>query len=100
MKTDEWTNNSTDLSSCVEVMWTKSPLSGHTQCVEVGVWKKSPESGPWTDNCVEVAGGQNLEEILVRDTKDKGNGPVLHYTPAEWRAFIGGVKLGVFDLPE
>lgn len=82
------------------VMWRKSSLSANDgQCVEVGVWAKSSLSGPWTDNCVEVAGAENLEEILVRDTKDNGNGPVLTFTPAEWNAFLGGVRLGEFDLP-
>jgi hypothetical protein len=80
------------------VLWRKSSLSGHTQCVEVGVWKKSTASGGWDDNCVEVAGGENLEEILVRDTKLGEASPVLTFTPAEWEAFLGGVRLGEFDL--
>lgn len=84
-----------------QVVWHKSSLSTDiSTCVEVGVWKTSTlsdASGPW---CVEVAGGADLEEILVRDTKDNGNGPVLRFTPNEFRAFIGGVKLGEFDLPD
>lgn len=79
--------------------WHKSSLSTDiSSCVEVGVWRKSTRSGPWTDNCVEVAGAED-GWVLVRDTKDHGNGPVLRYTPDEWRAFIGGVKLNEFDLP-
>ncbi len=35
--------------------------------------------------------------IAVRDSKDPG-GPVLDFTPAEWRAFIAGVRDGEFDL--
>jgi len=82
------------------ILWHTSSLSGNNdQCVEVGVWAKSSLSGPWTDNCLEVAGGENLEEILVRDTKLGEASPVLTFTPAEWNAFLGGVKLGEFDLP-
>jgi hypothetical protein len=36
--------------------------------------------------------------ILVRDTKNRGRGPVHRYTPEEWRAFITGVRNGEFDL--
>lgn len=70
-----------------EVRWHKS-----------GVWKTSTlsdASGPW---CVEVAGAEDGDGVLVRDTKDHGNGPVLRFTEAEWTAFVGGVKLNEFDL--
>ena len=47
-------------------------------------------------NCVEVAdlpdGGR-----LVRDTMDAGAGPTLRFTPAEWVAFVAGVRAGEFD---
>lgn len=46
-------------------------------------------------NCVEVAslpdGG-----VGVRDSKDP-SGPVLRFTPGEWRAFLGGARNGEFD---
>jgi len=59
------------------------------------VWRKSTRSGPWTDNCVEVAfvGGA----IAVRDSKDTG-GAALIFTQAEWDAFVLGAKDGEFDL--
>ena len=46
-------------------------------------------------NCVEVA---SLTEggIGVRDSKDTA-GPILRFTPAEWDAFLGGVRNGEFD---
>lgn len=58
-------------------------------------WRKSTRSGPYSDNCVEVAfvGGA----VALRDSKDK-TGPVLLFTPQEWAAFVDGTKDGEFDL--
>ncbi|WP_280267222.1 DUF397 domain-containing protein [Nocardia wallacei] len=58
------------------------------------VWRKSTHSGP-DGNCVEVA---FLVEgnVAVRDTKDRGHGPVLAFTPGEWDAFVTGVSAGEF----
>lgn len=59
------------------------------------VWKKSSRSGNGGGNCVEVA--TNLPGLIaVRDSKNP-NGAALAFTPSEWRAFLGGVKLGEFD---
>jgi hypothetical protein len=63
-------------------------------------WRKSTESGPWTDNCVEVAHEEG--DVLVRDSRGEAS-PILRFTPAEWRAFIGtsdggGCKGGEFDI--
>lgn len=59
-------------------------------------WKKSTRSNG-SGNCVEVA--TNLPGIVaVRDTKDKGVGPILTFTPDEWDAFVGATKDGEFDL--
>jgi hypothetical protein len=46
-------------------------------------------------NCVEVASLPD-EEVGVRDSKNTA-GPVLRFTPAEWHAFIGGVRNGECD---
>jgi Domain of unknown function (DUF397) len=47
-------------------------------------------------NCVEVAGLPG-GEIGVRNSRDL-DGPVLRFTPDEWRAFLGGVLNGEFGL--
>lgn len=57
-------------------------------------WKKSKLSGP--NGCVEVAFVG--DRVAVRDSKDR-HGPILKFTPTEWKAFIGGVRDGEFELP-
>jgi hypothetical protein len=57
-------------------------------------WKKSKLSGP--NGCVEVAFVD--DRVAVRDSKDY-HGPILTFTPTEWKAFIGGVRDGEFELP-
>jgi hypothetical protein len=59
------------------------------------VWQKSSRSGPFTDNCVEVAFVGGI--IAVRDSKNAG-GPALVFTPSEWDAFVDGAKDGEFDV--
>jgi Domain of unknown function (DUF397) len=46
-------------------------------------------------NCVEVAGLAD-DVVMVRDSKNV-KGPILGFTPAEWDAFVGGVRNGEFD---
>jgi hypothetical protein len=58
-------------------------------------WRKSNRSGPYSDNCVEVAFVDDA--IAVRDSKNP-TGPVLLFTQAEWDAFVGGARDGEFDL--
>ena len=58
------------------------------------IWVKSSLSFS-NGNCVEVAslpGGA----IGVRNSRNSA-GPVLRFTPEEWRAFLGGVRNGEFD---
>lgn len=57
-------------------------------------WRKSSLSG--VNNCVEVAFLDG--HVAVRDSKDR-RGPVLAFTPAEWRAFLDGVLADAFKLP-
>jgi hypothetical protein len=57
-------------------------------------WRKSTLST--TNGCVEVA--VVGDRIAVRDSKQRGHGPVLEFTTVEWEAFLGGVRAGEFDL--
>jgi len=57
-------------------------------------WIKSSLSFS-NSNCVEVAGLSD-GGVGVRHSKDS-EGPVLRFTPDEWRAFLGGVRNGEFD---
>ena len=59
------------------------------------VWQKSTRSGPYSDNCVEIAFVDKA--IAMRDSKHP-DGPVLLFTQAEWDAFVLGAKDGEFDL--
>jgi hypothetical protein len=55
-------------------------------------WFKSSYSNANGGQCVEVA--RNLPGVVaVRDSKDP-EGPKLIFGPAQWAAFIGGIKAG------
>ena len=81
-------------TNCVEVgiaPWRKSSHSGpDTNCVEVGTapWRKSSYSGSQTD-CIETATVPGA--VLVRDTKDRGTGPVLSVSAETWRRFTASL---------
>jgi hypothetical protein len=62
------------------------------------IWRKSTRSGNG-GNCVEVATNLHVTTKIVpiRDSKDP-TGPVLIFTPEEWKAFVSGIRSGEFDL--
>lgn len=60
------------------------------------LWRKSNTSGD--SDCVEVA--LNTKLIGVRDTKDRGTGPVLAFSRDAWASFVGGVRDGDFGTSE
>jgi len=75
-------------------------------------WRKSSRSGPWTDNCVQVAFSKSSHSVtdascvevapsggyfVVRDSKMGDASPELWFTESEWVAFIEGVKINEFD---
>lgn len=67
-------------------------------------WRKSSFSnGTGGNNCVEVTFEKDeptgAEGVLIRDSKDR-NGPMLIFTPAEWSAFLAGVRAGEFDIEQ
>jgi hypothetical protein len=74
--------------------WRKSSYSsnGGAQCVEVGAfpWRKSSYSNGGESNCAEA--GHAPGAVLVRDTKDRGAGPVLRVSAEAWRRFTGAVR--------
>jgi hypothetical protein len=44
-------------------------------------------------NCVEA--GSVPGQVLIRDTKDDGNGPVLRVSAETWRAFTTAIRVSV-----
>jgi hypothetical protein len=71
-----------------------TPEGGPSRPGSAPYWIKSSLSFS-NSNCVEVA-SLPADEIGVRDSKDP-EGPVLRFTPDEWRAFLGGARNGEFD---
>jgi hypothetical protein len=56
-------------------------------------WLKA-QSSTVNGQCVEVA--SVVGKIAIRDSKDP-DGPILVYTPTEFRAFLEGARNGEFD---
>jgi Domain of unknown function (DUF397) len=52
-------------------------------------YRKSSYSNS-NSNCVEV--GAKPKVVAVRDTKEKGFGPVLSFSPKAWTNFINSLK--------
>ncbi|MDF5753375.1 DUF397 domain-containing protein [Spongiactinospora sp. TRM90649] len=72
-RTHQWKKSSRSDTACVEVTAVDSGGSSHDKAAE----------------------GEQL--FLLRDSKNP-DGPVLTFTPAEWHAFVAGVKDGEFDI--
>jgi hypothetical protein len=54
-------------------------------------WRKSTHSATGNDTCIEVAGLPGT--VAVRDSTDP-NGPMLTFTPPEWKAFTQRLASG------
>lgn len=52
-------------------------------------WRKATYSNG-QGNCTEV--GQASGTVLVRDTKDRGTGPVLRVSPDAWERLTTSIK--------
>lgn len=74
--------------------WRKSGYSngGAGNCGAVGAipWRKSSYSNGGADNCVEA--GHPRGSVLIRDTTQHGDGPVLRVSAQTWRAFTTAVR--------
>lgn len=57
------------------------------------VWRKTVRSN--SSGSVEVAFIN--DRVVLRNSKYQ-DGPMLMFTPFEWEAFVGGVRLGEFEL--
>jgi uncharacterized protein DUF397 len=57
-------------------------------------WIKASASDS-NGSCVEMRRHAGMVE--VRDTKDRGTGPILRFTGDEWAAWLDGAKHGEFD---
>jgi hypothetical protein len=57
-------------------------------------WIKAQASGGGSQ-CVEMR--RNGQSVEVRDTKARGTGPTLHFTPGEFSTWIEAAKSGQFD---
>jgi hypothetical protein len=68
-------------------------MAGRNEAVDD--WHKSSASN--AGECVEVRIA--ADHVHVRDTKNRQRAP-LTFTHEEWRAFLTGVRLGEFDVPE
>ncbi len=83
--------------ACVEVgsiPWRKASYSanGGGNCVEVGSlpWRTATHSANGGGECVEAAHVHGA--ILIRDTKNRGAGPVLRVSAETWRAFVATLR--------
>lgn len=95
MLTELWQKTSNPNGECMEVRWVKSPFSqpNDYDCLEARWQNASNPSGSCLD--ARWAGGW----VETRNSNDP-DGPVVRYTPAEWRAFLRGVReTDTFDLP-
>jgi hypothetical protein len=77
--------------------WRTSSYSGNggDTCVEVGAipWRTSSYTGNGGGTCVEVgAPGDPAGTVLVRDTTERGHGPVLRVPAPAWQAFTSALR--------
>jgi hypothetical protein len=79
--------------------WRTSSYSdnGGSTCVEVGAipWRTSSYTDNGGDTCVEVgAVARPAGAVLIRDTTQRGAGPVLRVSAETWQAFTTAIRAG------
>jgi uncharacterized protein DUF397 len=66
------------------------------------VWRRATTSDDPDEACVEIAvmagSKEGSEQVIAMRDSRSPEGPVLIFTPDEWRAFTLGVQDGEFDL--
>jgi hypothetical protein len=65
--------------------------------VQPSGWRKSRRSND-SGNCVEVGTASGRRVVGVRDSKQRGCGPVLEFSVTMWVAFTTAVRDGTLDL--
>ena len=63
--------------------------------MSASTWIKARKSGTNGGGCVEIRRRDGMVE--VRDSKQRGAGPILEFTPAEFDAFLDAARHGEFD---
>ena len=58
--------------------------------IDKTTWRKSSYSGGTTANCVEAGSVPGV--VLIRDTRERGYGPVLRLSPAVFAEFTARVR--------
>jgi hypothetical protein len=65
-------------------------------------WRKASSTGEADEACVEIAvlpgSKEGSDQVIAMRDSGQPDGPVLIFTPDEWRAFTAGVQDGEFDL--
>ena len=65
-------------------------------------WRKSSYGGENGESCIEIAflpgSKEGSDRVIAMRDGSHPEGPVLIFTPDEWRAFTAGVNDGEFDL--
>ncbi len=71
----------------------------HQPDLSRATWRKSSYSNGTGGSCVEITTlpGHDGHAIAVRDSKDP-DGPVLTFTPAQWRHLTVRIKTGRLSL--